>query len=191
MNQIAAFLLDVCENDEEEAFYIFLCLMIDSVYSTLFKNELEKLNILFYQFERILSYMLPEIYGYLKNNKITPGFFISPWFITIFCDAFVDKEDINNKKIIMKIFDLFIFGGWKAIIKIGIYLLKYNEVKILKTPMEELLNYLTNDIIKSKFFEKDNLNSVVKAAFMIKIKNNILIQTEEQYKNQKNLPPLE
>ena len=190
MNQIAAFLLDVCDNDEEEAFYIFLSLMIDSVYSTLFKNELENLNILFYQFERILSFALPEIYSYLKDNKITPGFFVSPWFITIFTDAFEDKQEINNKKIIMKIFDLFIFGGWKAIIKIGISLLKYNELKILKTPIEELLNFLTNDIIKSKFFEKDNLNDVMKASFEIKIGRHTLDEIIEQYKMKKNLPSL-
>ena len=190
MNQIAAFLLDVCDYNEEEAFYIFLSLMIDSVYSTLFKNDLEHLNILFYQFERVLSHVLPEIYCYLKNNKITPGFFVSPWFITIFTDTFVDKQEINNKKIIMKIFDLFIFEGWKAIIKIGISLLKYNELKILKTPIEELLNYLTNDIIKSKFFEKDNLNGILKASFEIKIGKNLLDEITEQYKIKKNLPSL-
>ena len=190
MNQIAAFLLDVCDNDEEEAFYIFLSLMIDSVYSSLFINELENLNILFYQFERILSHALPEIHSYLKDNKITPGFFISPWFITIFTNAFVDKQDINNKKIIMKIFDLFILGGWKAIIKIGISLLKFNELKIIKTPMEELLNYLTNEIIKSKYFEKDNLNAVMKASFGIKIRRQILEEINEQYKIKKSLPLL-
>ena len=118
MNQIAAFLLDVCGDDEEEAFFVFLCLMIDSDYSNLFKNELEKLNLLFYQFERIVSNTLSEIYFYLKNNNITPGYFVSPWFITIFTDAFIDKAEENNKKIIMKIFDLFILSGWKAIIKI-------------------------------------------------------------------------
>ena len=90
----------------------------------------------------------------------------------------------------MKIFDLFIFGGWKAIIKIGIALLKYNELKILKTPIEELLNFLTNDIINSKFFDKDNLNDVVKASFEIKIGRSTLEDITEQYNMKKNLPLL-
>ena len=191
MNQIASFLLDICENDEEEAFFVFLCIMIDSDYSNLFKNELEKLNLLFYQFERILSNTLPEIYFYLKNNNITPGYFVSPWFITIFTDAFVDKAEENNKKIIMKIFDLFILSGWKAIIKIGISLLKYNESKIISTPIEELLNYLTNDIIKSKYFEKDNINDVMNASIKFKINGLILSETEKQYNMKKVLPKLE
>ena len=190
MNQIASFLLDVCNYQEEEAFYVFLSLMIDSVYSSLFKDELAKLNILFYQFERILVQNLPEIYSYLIENKITPGFFASPWFITLFTDTFIDRAEINNKKIIMKIFDLFIFEGWKAIIKVGIALLKFNEIKILKTPMEELLNFLTNDIIKSQFFAKDNLIAISKADFEIKIKNKILEDITEQYKLKKNLSAL-
>ena len=191
MNHIASFLLDVCDNDEEEAFYIFIGLLLDSDYSNLFKNELEKLNLLFYQFERILSNNLNEIYFYLKNNNITPGYFISPWFITIFTDAFVDKEEINNKKIIMKIFDLFILGGWKAIIKVGMSLLKFNQSKILNTPLEELLNYLTNDIIKSKYFDKDNISDVMNASIQFKINNEILKETEEQYNLYRNLPKLE
>ena len=191
MNHIASFFLDVCDNDEEEAFFIFICLLLDSDYSNLFKNDLQKLNQLFYQFERILSNSLPEIYFYLKNNNITPGYFVSPWFITIFTDAFIDKSESNNKKIIMKIFDLFILGGWKAIIKIGMSLLKFNESKILNTPIEELLNYLTNDIIKSKYFEKDNINEVMNASIKFKINGKMLKDTENQYFLQKALPPLE
>ena len=191
MNQIASFLLDVCDNDEEEAFFIFLSLMIDSDYSNLFKNDLEKLNLLFYQFERILSNSLPEIYFYLKNNNITPGYFVSPWFITLFTDAFIDEAKNNNKKIIMIIFDLFILGGWKAIIKVGMSLLKYNEYKILNTPIEELLNYLTNDIIKSKYFEKDNINGVMNASIKFKINGKIFEDTENQYNLKKKLPALE
>ena len=191
MNQIASFLLDVCDNDEEEAFFVFISLMLDSDYSNLFKNELEKLNLLFYQFERILSNSLPEIYFYLKNNNITPGYFVSPWFITLFTDAFIDKAEINNKKIIMKVFDLFIFGGWKAIIKVGMSLLKFNEYKILNTPIEELLNYLTNDIIKTKYFEKDNINDIMNASIKFKINGKILDDTEKQYSLKKALPALE
>ena len=191
MNQIAMFLLDMCDYDEEEAFFIFLSLMLGSVYPSLFTNELEKLNIIFYQFERLFSHYSPEAYFYLIENKITPGFFASPWFITIFTDTFIDKKELNNKKIIMKIFDIFIFEGWEAIVKIGMNLLKFNEVKILKTPMEELLNFLTNEIIKSEYFNKDNLNCVIETELEIIIEKNIMEEINEQYKLKKSLPSLD
>ena len=191
MNQIASFLLDICDYNEEEAFFIFLSLMLGSVYPSLFINELEKLNIIFYQFERLLSHYLPEVYFYLIENKITPGFFASPWFITIFTDTFIDKKEINNKEIVMRIFDLFIFEGWEAIIKVGINLLKFNEIKILKTPMEELLNFLTNDVIKSDYFGKNNLNCAIEAELEICYENNIIEEINEQNKLKKSLPSLD
>ena len=91
----------------------------------------------------------------------------------------------------MKVFDLFIFSGFKAIIKIGISLLKYNESKIISTPIEELLNYLTNDIIKSKFFEKDNNNDILNSSILFKINGIIISETEKQFKMKKSLPKFE
>ena len=70
-------------------------------------------------------------------------------------------------------------------------MLKYNENKILQTPVEELLNFLTNDIIKSKFFDKNNLDSVLKSDFEIKISKKTLEEINEQYKIRKSLPALE
>ena len=191
MNSIAAFLLDICNNDEEETFYIFLCLLLDTKYTTLFQNNLEILNQLFYQFERILNNKMPGFYMYLKSNKITPGYFVSPWFITVFTNVYIDAKDLNNRKLVMRIFDLFIFSGWKAIIKIGIALLKYNECNILNLPFEDLLNYLTCEIIKSSFFGKDNLNEINKASFLFDITNALLSNIEKEFDMKKKLPKIE
>ena len=59
MNFIEAFLLNIC-GDEEEAFYIFLCLLLTSGYGSLFTKDLENLKKFFYVFERILDILLPE-----------------------------------------------------------------------------------------------------------------------------------
>ena len=91
----------------------------------------------------------------------------------------------------MKVFDLFILSGFKAIIKIGISLLKYNESKIISTPIEELLNYLTNDIIKSKYFEKDNIKDILKSSIKFKINGAIMDETQKQFTMKKSLPKLE
>ena len=188
MNCIAAFLLDICNDNEEETFYIFLCLLLDTKYAILFQNNLAKLNQLFYQFGRVLNNTMPGFYMYLKNINITPEYFVSPWFITIFTNVYNDGKDLNNRKLIMRIFDLFIFSGWKAIIKIGIALLKYNESKIVNLPFEGLLNFMTSEIIKSNFFEKDNLNEINKASFLYYINNSLLSNTEKEYDMKKNLP---
>ena len=50
----------------------------------------------------------------------------------------------------MMIWDLFIFSGWKEILKIGIILIKKKEKDIMKQLSECLLLLLTNEIIKSE-----------------------------------------
>ena len=53
MNYIAAFLLNIT-NNEEESFYLFLSLMIFTDYGKLYENDLEILKEYFYVFERLV-----------------------------------------------------------------------------------------------------------------------------------------
>ena len=55
MNQISAFLLNICDNNEEDAFYLYMSFLKSTQYITLFKNDLEKINVLFYLFDRLLN----------------------------------------------------------------------------------------------------------------------------------------
>ena len=129
MNFIAAFLLTLC-GDEEEAFYIFLCLLLTSDYGSLFTKDLANLKKFFYVFERVLDILLPELYNYLKINNIKVAFFVSPWFITLFTDTFLNIKNRENPKVLLRIWDLFLFSGCKSILKVGIALLKYFEQDI-------------------------------------------------------------
>ena len=122
MNQISAFLLNICDDNEEEAFYIFMSFLKNTNYISLFTDDLAKMNCTFYQFDRILNLYLPELYIYFKANSVNSGYYISPWLITLFTNTFNDGDNSNNAKTIMLIWDLFIFSGLKSLIKIGIIL---------------------------------------------------------------------
>ena len=160
MNQIAAFLLNICEDNDEEVFYLFMSFLKNSEYSNLFKNDLEKMNALFYQFDRILNLYLPEIYLFFKVSSVNSGYFVSPWFITLFTNAFTDAEGKNNAKSIMMIWDLFIFSGWKAIMKIGIILLKEKERFIMEKLSECLLPFLTGEIFKTEIMDAEHYDQL-------------------------------
>ena len=146
MNYIAAFLLNIT-NDEEEAFYLFLSIFDCTDYGKLFVDDLAKLKKYFYVFGRLLNVLLPELDYYLKDNKIDVSYFVSPWFITLFTNTFLNIKDKNNPKILLRIFDLFFFTGWKSIIKIGISLLKNYEKVIMTLTFEELLQFLIGNIL--------------------------------------------
>ena len=80
MNYVAAFLLNLT-NNEEETFYLFLSIFDGTDYGKLFIKDLEKLKKYFYVFGRLMNVLLPELDFYLKDNKIDVSYFVSPWFI--------------------------------------------------------------------------------------------------------------
>ena len=187
MNHITAFLLVLCEENEEEAFYLFLSILLGCKYCSLIENDLVKLNSFFYSFERCLHLMFPEMYNFFVNNNIKAGYYLSSWFITLFTLAsdYEIKEE-NNIETVIKIFDLYIFNSWKALFKIGISLIKYNSKKIFSLQNENLIHYLNNDIIHSEFFKRENKGELYKAFQNFKISNNLLNNLNEEYEMKKN-----
>ena len=190
MNQIAAFLLNICEDNEEEAFYIYMSFLKSTDYTSLFLNDLEMMNTLFYQFDRLLNLYLPEIYIFLKASSINSGYFISPWFITLFTNAFNDFENQNNAKSIMIIWDMFIFSGWKAIMKIGIILLKSKERFTIEKLSECLLPFLTADILKSEILNSEHYDELMNYCTSpeFKIPTSLLKEFEKEYDIKKTIP---
>ena len=187
MNYIAAFLLNVIEN-EEEVFYFFISLLESTEYGSLFYNDLAKLKKYFYVFERILNILVPELYEYLKNNNISTSYYVAPWFITLFTDSYPYVKNKENPKIVFRIWDLFVFSGWKNIIKIGISLLKNFEKKLLTLSYEDLLHFLITDIIKSEFFDNDNLKTLFFITINFKIESGLIESIENEYELKKKAP---
>ena len=180
MNFIAAFLLNIC-GDEEEAFYIFLSLLLTSDYGSLFNKELANLKKYFYVFERIIDILMPELYNYLKVNNIKVSFFISPWFITLFTDTYLNIEHRENPRVLLRIWDLFLFSGCKSILKVGISLLKNYEHKIMNLTFEELLRFLISDIPRSDFFQNDSYDNLMKTYINFKIESGLISNIESEY----------
>ena len=187
MNHIAAFLLILCNEDEEETFYLFLSILFATDYCGLIVNDLLKLNSFFYCFERLLNIMYPEMNSYFKNINVDGGYFLSPWFITLFTNAFNDAKGKENFKIMLKIFDLFLLSGWKAIFKIGLALIRYNSIKIFSLPYEQLIHYLNNEIMNSDFFKDENYNELINISINFKISNNLINNLCKEYEMKRSI----
>ena len=180
MNYITEFLLLFTKN-EEETFLIFNSLLQSTDYSDLFINELQRLNKYFYVFDRLINIYLPEINIHLKNQQVSVTFYISPWFITLFMSAFHYVTDQKEPKVLIWIFDLFVLYGWKAIIKIGLCLLKHFENKILTLNGEALLSFLINDILKLDFFQTNNYDRLRKIYSSFKLENGLIGNLENEF----------
>ena len=189
MNYIVAFLLSITEN-EEDTFYLFLSLLINTDYGSLFSDDLEKLKKFFYVFERLINIFLPELYSYFLDNNINVSYFISPWFITLFTDVYPHVSNLTEPKIILRIWDLFLFNGWNSIIKIGISIIKHFEDKLLTLTFETLLRFLINDIIKSDFFENENFDTLTYITLNFKIGAGLITNLENEYNIKKKIPSI-
>ena len=174
MNHIAAFLLILCEENDEETFYLFISMLFATDYCGLINNDLLKLNSFFYCFGRLLNIMFPEMDNFLKNNNVSGGYFLSPWFITIFTNSYNEEKEKDNMEIILRILDLFLLSGWKAIFKIGISLIKNNAKHICSLDYDQLVNYLNNGITHSNFFTNKNLNEIMNISINFKLSNKLI-----------------
>ena len=187
MNYIAAFLLNITE-DEEESFYLFLGLLKSTEYGDLFKDDLAKLKAFFYIFERLISIFLPELYTFFIDNNIKVSYFISSWFITLFTNSFQHIDSKNNPKILLKIWDSFFTDGWKTIIVTSLSLLKMYESKIMIFPAEELLHFLIGDLIKESYFQNDNFYKYMHSLYNFRIEDELMENLEKEFEQKKQMP---
>ena len=148
------------------------------------------MNVLFYQFDRFINLFLPELYIYFKVSSVNSGYFISPWFITLFTNAFIDIDEKNNAKTIMMIWDLFIFSGWKALMKIGIILLKIKEGFIVGKLSECLLPFLTGEILKIEIMDCEHYEQLRELCISqeFRIFNKLFKDIQNEYEVKKSCP---
>ena len=186
MNCIASLLYDIC-GSEEEAFKIYNCILESTDYGDLFMNDLIRLNKYFYVFERLIVIYLPEVNLHLNNIKIAPKFFISPWFITLFTNAYKGIKGNGKPKVLIWILDCFIIDGWGAINKIGLCLMKHFERKILILDTDELLHFLINDIINYDFFKNSNYDRLRNIYDNLQIEDGLIENIENEYEIKKSI----
>ena len=142
MNFVGGFILKISEN-EEESFYLLMGLFKYTDYRSIFKKDLTKLRLFFSIFEKILKLYIPTLESYFTENKVTANYYLSAWFIALFTSLVKQGQKLNA---FLKIFDLFIIDGWKAIFNISMDILRKNEETLLTYKNEVLLHYLTNTL---------------------------------------------
>mmetsp|Transcript_29042 Transcript_29042/g.28731 ORF Transcript_29042/g.28731 Transcript_29042/m.28731 type:complete len:172 (+) Transcript_29042:366-881(+) len=105
MNYIAGTLY-IQIQDEEATFRSLISLVKRFKMTNLFINDLPKLKQFFYQMDRLIGMLEPEVHDYFKEVGISSGHFSSPWFITLFASHLQNKTEI-----LLQIWDLFLIQG--------------------------------------------------------------------------------
>jgi hypothetical protein len=180
MNFISCVLYEIF--GEEEAFYILLSLFKNTEYPLIFAKDLKKLKIFFYVFNRIIQLLEPELSSYLNIHNMTVNTFVPPWFITLFTTSHQYlRNEQDNINLIVRILDNFMVSGWKGMMNVGIALLHNYENDLMNMKYEAMMEFLINDILKSKFFENNNKDKLEEYFENIKINKNLIKNIELEY----------
>lgn len=97
MNFIVGFLLMVF-HDEEVAFKALTALVERFNMADLFNSDLPKLKLFFYQLDRLVSIVEPDLHAHLKDEMINASYFASAWFITIFTNSMKKQPQSEESK---------------------------------------------------------------------------------------------
>ena len=158
MNFVGAFIIKICE-DEEESFYFLMGLFKNTDYRSIFMKDLTQLRLYFAVFEEILNLYIPTLHSFFNENKVVSNYYLSPWFIALFTSLIKRDQKLDA---FLKIFDLFIIDGWKAIFNISMDILRKNEEIMLTMKNENLLHFLTSVLGNDFLFNKENYEYLLK-----------------------------
>ena len=159
MHYLIVFLYQLLDYNEEETFYFFCGLEVNTKYHELFEDDFKTLKTFFHVFEKILNINWPEIYYKFVDCEIVPQFYLSSWFITLFSENEFIFNKNNLPKFIFFIIEKFIIEGWSVIFNCGFSILDYCHDKLLILDKENLYDYVMNilnneNIMKNENFEK-------------------------------------
>ena len=180
MNFVGAFILKISE-DEEESFYLIMGLFKYTDYKSIFVKDLSKLRLFFNIFDVILKLYIPTLESYFIENKVAANYYLSAWFIALFTS--LTKQE-NKLDAFVKIFDLFIIDGWKAIFNISMDILRKNEEILLTLKNEGLLHYLTSTLGYDFVLNKENygylLNNNLNKRLVLRISGKLIHNIENE-----------
>ena len=178
MSFICQFLLEITGFNEEKTFDLFSALLSKTEYPKLIINNFGLMKKYFYVFERLINIYLPDLDIILRKNNVSSGYYISPWFITLFTHSFSS----NHTKLLVRIFDMFVLDGWNCIMRIGLLLLKHYQSNLLEMKFEELLQFLINDLKeKYDFFNNYNYDKFMELYNDMKIPKGLITNIENEY----------
>ena len=169
MNFIGGVLLKVVKN-EEVAFWMMLSMIMKFDMENLFMPGVPDLPLREHQINYYIHNMLPDLYSHFRRIGVTSGFFISRWFMTLFA-VYLPYHTV------LRVWDCFLLDGWKTMIKVGVGILKEIRHQILALDLEDLSNYLRNNLRS----QHSDFKRLLKAAHKVHTSSKELKKIEEEY----------
>lgn len=88
-----------------------------------------------------MSIVEPELHAHFKDEMINASYFASAWFITIFTNSIKKQHRSDDEETkeslpgvsenLLQLWDYFLVSGWKAVLKMGLFVLKEDSSNLV------------------------------------------------------------
>lgn len=161
--------------NEESSFYLLHSLIKNYELEGIYKPGFPELKKKFYVLLNLEKKFIPKIYDILKRDGIFPSIYASEWFICLF------SKDLKIN-VLVRIFDTFLFEGFKVIYRFALAFLKMKEKQFIKGKPGIVY---TMEIIK-KCFDDIDIEALFKVAFSFHLSKKHINKFELEYEQNKN-----
>ena len=120
---------------------------------------------------------IPKIYDILKRDGVYASLYASEWFLCLFC------KDLKPN-ILVRIFDVFLYEGYKVIYRFSLAFLKMKEKTFITNKVG--IFYSANTL--KELFNGVEVEELFKEAFGFSLSKKHIEKYEKQYEANKNNP---
>ncbi|PIK39288.1 putative rab GTPase-activating protein 1 [Apostichopus japonicus] len=158
---------------EEQAFAILVKIMYDYQLRNLFLDNFKDLHVKFYQLDRLIEDLLPDLFSHFDHIGIEVHMFASQWFLTLFTHKFPLTT-------VFHIIDVFLSEGMGVLFNVSIALLKASKKELLGQDFEGILKYFRVTLPKRYRTEEAALE-LIQLAMSTKINSKKLKRYEKDF----------
>ncbi|XP_073419718.1 rab GTPase-activating protein 1-like isoform X5 [Dendrobates tinctorius] len=158
---------------EEQAFCVLVRIMYDYQFRNLYKNNFEDLHCKFFQLERLLQDLLPDLYSHFMLLNLEAHMYASQWFLSLFTAKF-------PLCMVFHIMDLLLCEGLTIIFQVALALLKTSKEDLLQADFEGALKFFRVQLPK-RYRAEENARRLMEQACNIKVPTKKLKKYEKEY----------
>ena len=161
--------------DEESSFYMLHSLVKNYGFEGLYKEGFPDLKKKFYVLLNLEKKYIPKIYDIFKRDGVFISIYASQWLLCLFA------KDLKPN-ILVRIFDVFLFEGFKVIYRFALAFLKLKEKAFISN--KKGIFYSMNTI--KLLFDNIDIDELFKVAFSFSLSRSHIKKYEEEYEQNKN-----
>eukprot|EP00826_Nyctotherus_ovalis_P002590 TRINITY_DN10522_c0_g2_i2.p2 TRINITY_DN10522_c0_g2~~TRINITY_DN10522_c0_g2_i2.p2 ORF type:complete len:196 (+),score=73.02 TRINITY_DN10522_c0_g2_i2:571-1158(+) len=181
MNFLAGFFILVTDC-EAEAFTYMRAVIERYGMQRFYIKDMPLLKEYFYKLDRLLSMTYPGMSNFLRIEGVNTNFYASSWFMTVFSQLMQHAKEDEVPEMLLRVWDCFLLDGWKAVFKVGLFILAELKDKILNSRFEKVIAVL-GDVLKGRLFYDPVATLKLKREYKkYKVTNTLLKRFEEEYR---------